>query len=236
MNKDKNKPPDNGQDKYASLLDDDKIISLIDSAKNVVLKNLLKKIKDAEPLAAHEVKLLKEFEAELKARQSGTGRRLLSTQKQLAEYLGKATRTVSYYKSKNMPVNPDGTYDLDAIDAWIEARTKKGIGQPHGERPDSGDKSGWEAVYKEMKARLAELELQKYKGEVISLDEVRRQWVNRIIEVKTALLSLPRKLPPLLEGKEKRDMEAIIEDEVRFILERFSRPGGKLKKEVYHDK
>ena len=229
MNNGKNKPPDKGQDDLHGILDDDKIISLIDSAKSVVLKNLLKKIKDAEPLAAHEVKLLKDFETELKARQSGTGRRIISTQKQLAEYLGRSERTISYYKNQGMPVSPDGTYDLDAIDVWIEARNKKGIGQPHGERPDSGDKSGWEAVLKEMKAQIAELELKKLKGELISLDDVRRQWVNRIIEVKTALLSLPRKIPPLLEGKEKRDMEAILEQEVRFILERFSRTGGHLK-------
>ena len=211
-----------------SSIDIEKAITLIDSAKGVVLKNLLEKIKDEKPLAAHEVKLLKEFEQELKAQQAGTGRRILSTQTLLSKYLRKSYRSVSYYKNQGMPVNPDGTYDLDAIDAWFEARDKKGIGQPHGERPESGDKSGWEAVYKEMKARIAELELKKLKGELISLDEVRRQWVNRIIEVKTALLSLPRKIPPLLEGKEKRDMEAIIESEVRFILERFARPGGKL--------
>ena len=229
MNKDKNKPPDKDLDALHSILDDDKIISLIDSAKTVVLKTLLQRIKDGEALAAHDVKLLKDFETELKARQSGTGRRIISTQKQLAEYLGRSERTISYYKNQGMPLNPDGTYDLDAIDAWIEARTKKGIGQPHGERPDPGDKLGWEAVYKEMKARLAELELKKFQGELISLDDVRRQWINRIIEVKTALLSLPRKIPPLLEGKEKRDMEAILEDEVRFILERFSRSDGHLK-------
>jgi len=218
-NNDNAKPP----------IDIEKAITLIDSAKGVVLKNLLEKIKNGEPLAAHELKLLNDYEAELKAKQSGTGRRIVATQKQLAEYLGRSERTISYYKNQGMPVNPDGTYDLDAIDAWIEAREKKGIGQPHGERPESGDKSGWEAVYKEMKARLAELELKKFQGEVISLEEVRRQWINRIIEVKTALLSLPRKIPPLLEGKEKRDMEAIIENEVRFILERFSRSGGALK-------
>ena len=112
-----------------SAIDIEKAINLIDSAKSVVLRNLLEKIKDEESLAAHEVKLLKEFEHELKAKQSGTARRIVKSQKQVAEYLCRSERTISYYKNQGMPVNPDGTYDLDAIDTWIEVRQGKGIGQ-----------------------------------------------------------------------------------------------------------
>lgn len=207
----------------------EKILSLVDTAKKSVFIQILNKVNDKETLTAHELKTLKEFEAEFRAKQDGTGRRIVGTQKEVAEYLGRAERTIAYYKNQGMPANPDGTYDLDAIDAWVESRNSKGTGQPHGKHPDSGDKSGWEAIYKEMKARLAEMELNKLKGELISLDEVKRQWIGRIVEVKAALLSLPRKLPPLLEGKEKRDIEAILDSEVRFILERFSRTGGHLR-------
>ena len=216
--------------KDKSPIDIEKALELIDTAKGAVLRNLLEKIRDGKELAAHEIKLLNEFETKFQADQSMAGRRIVKSQKDVAEYLGKSERSIAYYKSQyDLPVNPDGTYDLDAIDTWVESRKENGIGQPHG-KPESGDKSGWEAIYKEMKARLAELEFNQKKGELISLADVKSQWTTRIIEVKNALLALPRKLPPLLEGKEKRDMEAIMEQELRFILERFSREGGKLKK------
>ncbi len=192
------------------------------------LRNILSKLQDGQPLSAHERKRLDDSLAQYQASKSEAGRRVVGSQKDVAQYLGKAERTVAYYKSQGMPVNTDGTYDLDAIDAWVDARLHKGVNQPHGEAPESGDKSGWEAIYKEMKARIAELDLKERQGQLISLDEVRSQWVGRIIEVKTALMSVPRKLPPLLEGKEKRDMEAILEAELRYILERFARLGGHL--------
>jgi len=207
----------------------DKLLSLIDSAKGNVFKTLLEKIKAGESLAGHELKLFEKVETEIKAKRAGESRRVIKTQKELAAYLSRSERTVAYYKNQGMPVNLDGTYDLDAIDAWLDDRKDKGIGQPHGEKPSTGDKSGWEAVYKEMKARIAELELKKLSGELISREEVNQQFVGRIIEVGRALSALSRKLPPLLEGKEKRDMEEIINGEIRIIRERFARPGGTLK-------
>jgi phage terminase Nu1 subunit (DNA packaging protein) len=207
----------------------DKLLSLIDSTKGDVFKSLLDKLKKGDSLAGHELKLLEKVESEIKAKKAGESRRVIKTQKALAEYLSRSERTIAYYKNQGMPVNLDGTYDLDAIDAWFDDRKEKGTGQPHGGKPDTGDKSGWEAVYKEMKARIAELELRKLSGELISREEVYQQFVARILEIGRALSALSRKLPPLLEGKEKRDMEEIIEGETRIIRERFARPGGHLK-------
>jgi phage terminase Nu1 subunit (DNA packaging protein) len=204
------------------------IIAGLEQATQADLRNILAKLQRGEALSAHERKRLDDSLAKYRAQQSGVGSRIVASQKEVAEYLGKGVRTIAYWKAKGMPVNPDGTYDLDSIDAWMDARVRKGIGQPHGEAPESGDKRGWEAIYKEMKARIAELDLQERQGQLISLEEVRSQWVSRIIEVKTALLGLPRKLPPLLAGKEKRDIEAVLEAELRYILERFSRSGGHL--------
>jgi len=47
--------------------------------------------------------------------------------KLLEIYLCRSERSIMNYKKHGMPVNPDGTYDLDKIDAWVETRQKKNI-------------------------------------------------------------------------------------------------------------
>jgi hypothetical protein len=60
---------------------------------------------------------------------------------------------------------------------------------------------------------------------LIRADAVHDEWVNRIIELKTGLLSFSKKLPPLLEGLGKREMQIILEQEIRFLLLQYSRDG-----------
>jgi len=202
-----------------------KLLELIDSGKKAIVREILRKISEGEALKSHEVSTLKEFEAEIKARKAGPGRRLVSTQKELAEYLGRSIRSVGYYINRGLPVNPDGAYDLDAVDAWFEEQNQNGKGLPHG-RPESGDKTGWNAIEREFKAKFAEWKYNEAVGNSIPRTKVITFWIQRIVEVKAKLLALPRKLPPLLEGKEKRDMEAILFDEIYDILTQFARPGG----------
>jgi hypothetical protein len=163
----------------------------------------------------------------------------------LAKYLGRSLRQVNYYKNPRnkraeaLP-NPllDGSYYKDEIDAWVENREKKRTGQkrqqdrynPTGKidyefSNDLEKKLKFEADLKESKAQIEQLRLEEIQGELIRADAVHDEWVNRIIELKTGLLSFSKKLPPLLEGLGKREMQIILEQEIRFLLLQYSRDG-----------
>jgi len=186
-------------------------------------------VKSGRALSAHETKLLEGYEAEYKAKQAGDGRRLVGSQRDLAEYLGKSERMISNYKRAGLPQNDDGTFDLDAIDEWFAMREGRGIASPTQDgKPQTGDYVGWRSFLTEIKARIAETELAKIQGALISKEDVELQRVARISEVKTALIGLERKLPPLLEGHDKRTMEQVIHREIEDILNRFARPYGGL--------
>jgi len=47
----------------------------------------------------------------------------------------------------------------------------------------------------------------------------------RVAEVTAGLNALSSRLPPMLEGKDKREMQEIIEEEIRFLRESYARAG-----------
>jgi len=208
-----------------SPIDIEKALELIGTAKGAVLKNILNKIKDGISIPAHEQKLLDQYEVQFRTEQTGLGRRTVGSQKDVAEYLGKSVRTIAYYKSsQNMPVNPDGTYDLDAIDAWVETQKKNGVGQPHGQSEDQpGDKLFWEGFYREYRGRREKLEYLKLKGELISKDIVDNLLETRAVEFKRALMERGRRLSLRLTNKTAEECQKILEDDTNFILNTYSR-------------
>ena len=206
--------------------DDEKFIGLLGKAKKAFFVNLLKKIQNGKTLAAHEQKIFEEFEAHYNKKQDGTGRRILSSQKELAEYLGRATRTIAYYKNKGMPVNLDGTYDLDDIDTWIKDRNNKGIGQPHGDPVDEGEEGGkqfWDTFYREFRGKREELLFKQLKGELIPKNLVDDLLETRALEFKKALAERNRRLSLKCAHKTSEEIQEILNDDTQFILQTYSR-------------
>ncbi|MBW1799372.1 MAG: hypothetical protein JRJ85_01450 [Deltaproteobacteria bacterium] len=206
--------------------DDEKFIGLLGKAKKAFFLNLLKKIQSGKTLAAHEQKIFEEFEAHYNKSQAGPGKRILSNQKELAEYLGRSTRMISYYKSEGMPVNLDGTYDLDDIDTWWETRNKKGIGQPHGEPVDEGEvggKSFWDTFYREFRGKREELLFKQLKGELIPKSLVDDLLETRAVEFKKALAERNRRLSLKCAHKTSEEIQKLLDDDTQFILQTYSR-------------
>lgn len=220
MNSNNNKKPDNNEDSDVDLG-----LELIDAAKRANLRNILNKINKQETLTAHEVKLLNDFEARFKAEQSGAGRRVVGTQKEVAEYLGRSTRTVSYYKTKGMPVNVDGTYDLDQIDEWVKEQGKKGIGQPHGDpsEEEGTGKHHWDVFYREFRGKREKLLYKQLKGDLILKKLVNELLETRAVEFRRALMEQDRRLALKLAYKDEKECARILKEDRIFILETYSR-------------
>ncbi|HSW63655.1 MAG TPA: hypothetical protein VLH56_10165 [Dissulfurispiraceae bacterium] len=111
-------------------------------------------------------------------------------------------------------ITGNGLYDLKAVYQWRMTITG---GQEFNERKLSA-----EVRTKEHKARVAEIELAQLEGSLISRDEVIARSTRQINVVKASLLTLPKQLPPALDGKDKREWSSVIFKHVETILKRFS--------------
>lgn len=145
---------------------------------------------------------------------------ILVSRKQVADFFEVAPNTISHWKRQGLDAEVKrGVYDLKKVfDWWLEHRVVQ-------DKDAKAKKDKWEAELKEAKAQLEKLKLERERGELIPRVEIAKLWAARVHEVKTGLLSLVRKLPPRLEGLTKREMAAVIEDEIYALLELYARQG-----------
>jgi phage terminase Nu1 subunit (DNA packaging protein) len=78
-----------------------------------------------------------------------------------------------------------------------------------------------QAREREAKAELSQLELERRQGELIKVEDVRRQWSSRLIEFKAAMLELPTRAAFRFTDA---DIRIYVEEELNsFVVETLSR-------------
>ena len=153
---------------------------------------------------------------------------------ELAAHYGKSVRTVYRWIDQGMPALPDGSYDLDAVDAW--RRMRKGGGSAKaadaGFTPDAppdkpqvfDDKDFWDKESKKEQALYRQWKRRKDQGEYIKWSVIEERIIARILEVKTFMFGFERTLPPLLINcRTDRQMSDVIRKELRKGFEQFSK-------------
>jgi len=174
--------------------------------------HLLEKIQKGKSLSSRELRELEKFEG------TPLPPGVVKTQEEVAKAFHVSTRTVQYWTRDGMPRTKKGFYDLIEVQAWREIKkqqrnkTKKTIG-----------KEDWNAKYRKYKAQLAEIELKKAYGQVVSRKEVEKGQVARILVVKRALLSLPKVVAPVISGMEPREIQVYLTAKIKEIIEQFSK-------------
>ena len=146
---------------------------------------------------------------------------ILTTQKDVAAVFGVNLRSVRNWTQDGMP-GTTGNYDLREIIKWwaqsadrVRHMRGKGI-------PIAGDGVDWDDRYREMRARLAELDLKLKTGELLPREDVEAGQVKKIQAVKSAFLFLPQKLAPRLFGQEIPDIEREVREEIEDIIRGFA--------------
>ena len=189
-----------------------KKIDLVEIAKKKRHVALVEKVSKGISLNGQELRELQQFERG--DAPPGTAR----TEEEVARHFGVSTRTVQYWKKDAMPVCPDGTYDLEAISEWRLTKIQE-------RSPDSSDRAKWESEYRKNKALMAEIQLKKELGQLVTRDEVEEGRVRRILTIKKALLSLPPRLAPQVVNVDVKTAEAIIRKRIEEIISDFARGG-----------
>lgn len=137
------------------------------------------------------------------------------TQRAVAAHLGVSVRTVQYWIREGMPVRPDGKYDLEAISEWKIQRMA--------ENTKPKDPQDPEVRYRTAKAKTAEIQLAKLMGELLPREEVEAQWLNVLMALKKNMLALPKSLAPRLARLEAKEVQTILSQHVRRMIETFQK-------------
>ena len=77
----------------------------------------------------------------------------------------------------------------------------------------------------DLQVQNLDIEIKQKTGEWIPRDEIRSAWTQRVAEVRSGLMALKHRLPPLLEGKTQQEMREAIDAEIFSLLDNFCRTG-----------
>jgi len=137
---------------------------------------------------------------------------------QVADFFGVTVKCVADWHKAGCPKVRYGVSNLKAVYDW---------------RSDNIEvRDGDSATLTELKAENLRIRNERdraltdqVKGRLVSLEEVRSEWMKVIMEFRQASLALPVRLPPVLEGKGPDDMRATIKEHVYAMLTALARPG-----------
>ena len=136
---------------------------------------------------------------------------------QLCKVFGVSRQAVLLWPKSGCPRNADKTFSLTAVIAWHEARA---IEQAEAQFTPSEDDTNpdvrrWQAA----RADLKELELQRTRGELVSVALVESQVGEAYDMTRTSIMGLAQTLPPRLDGLDAGRMSVEIEGHCRETLE-----------------
>lgn len=134
------------------------------------------------------------------------------TKRDLALALRKSVRTIGYWITDGMPVLPDGNYHIADVLEWHISRNQK----PEKETPE------WEKILNESKAERAQIELQKIKGDLVNKHEYEREQIKKIVALKRALLTLPKKISMKIVGLNEKRTYEILNHEIKMMIKSFA--------------
>lgn len=141
---------------------------------------------------------------------------------ELAKVLGVSDRTVRHWAaSTDMPKLARNKYDLVAVVPWFVQRE---IAERLPACSDESRLLRAQADERIAKARMAQLRTQQAEGDLLEKAEVERQWIERVVAVKTALRQLGLILGNRVVGLEDPvAVQEVVDGEVYQCLLRFAR-------------
>jgi len=138
----------------------------------------------------------------------------------VAKFFDTTSKTILKWKEAGCPQVKRGQWNLKDVFIWWRENIATDPGSEEDETLAEARRRYWAA-----KAGNEELKEQQTKGELISKDDVVKQWSQRMAEFKNGCFNLVSALPPLLEGKSQSEMRQIIYDFVWKMFDNVCRTG-----------
>jgi phage terminase Nu1 subunit (DNA packaging protein) len=129
---------------------------------------------------------------------------------------------LSRWHQKGCPKLSRGVFSFPLVVEWwalniYEARLER-------EGIDESLKTARQKYWK-AKAEKEEINVSLTKGELIPKKKLAEIWGARVVEVKQGLLNLADRLPPVLEGKSQQEIKSAVRQEMKRLLNMYSRDG-----------
>jgi len=142
--------------------------------------------------------------------------------KDLAEFFGVTVRTVANWHENGCPQVSRGKWNLKVVfDWWWD-----NIAQSRAVE-ESGDESMNEAkrLYWWQKAEGEKIKNEQLRENLVSWEDIDKEWAGRVAVVTSGLEAFADRLPPILDGKPRKEMREIIKGEVRLLRDAYAREG-----------
>jgi transposase len=147
----------------------------------------------------------------------------------VAKHFQVSSRTIYKWIGKGFPHRNKKEFSRRACELWHYQQKEAGaLAESAGPSPAGGEpaadlRAHWSKREIQARAELKEMEVARMRAELIPVKEVETRTVYKILACKNRLLSFSRSLPPLLVGKNEREISAIVDEQVRQLLLAFSR-------------
>lgn len=135
-----------------------------------------------------------------------------SSLRELAGQLGISYERARRLRKNGLQVKPDGTYDLSEARMFDAARRARTPGL------ETEGMVAWNNRLRKAKALQAERDLVRSLERVVDVDEVRRQWHARMVQIKNRLTDIGRELAPHLAHRGPQEVLAIMDQHILQIL------------------
>jgi phage terminase Nu1 subunit (DNA packaging protein) len=212
----------------------DKVDALLESGKKARLRmyhGLLARVAAGQMLSSADIKTLKALEQDISDqqeidqsddKQAITAINIILNTTETAAFFGVTTRSVQNWAKAGCPQRKRGHWNLKAVyDWWWEY-----IGQDRAEA-DIGDASINEAKrhYWWAKSKTEEIKNEQLIDRLITWEQIEKEWAGRVAVVAAGLTAMIDRLPPLLVGRDRREMRAIVKQEVLVLRKSYARKG-----------
>jgi hypothetical protein len=147
-------------------------------------------------------------------------------QKEICELFGVTRMSISRWTREGLPRNPNGTYPAPRCVAWLLNRLEERLErQAEEEGPETAESARWLAAFRRERYKLSKLERRQREGGLVPWSEIIPAWQSRVGVVTSGLEAFADRLSPLLAGKGRDDIHAILKAEVRELRLAYARDG-----------
>lgn len=199
----------------------DEILELGKRAKLKVYHDFLQQIKEGKSLSPGELRVFNALEAEFEQAEQAkkTPVNLILSTSQVAAFFDVTRHAVQKWLKAACPKIKHGQLDLKAVfDWWFENIAESKI-------PDTEKIQELKAQHLTERIRGERLKNAQTEGTLFDQDTVVTEWAARVAVVTSGLTAFADRLPPLLEGKGRIEMQEIIKKEVWELRDSYYRKG-----------
>jgi len=140
-------------------------------------------------------------------------RRIVKSVRAVADHFGKDLSTIKRWKrDPDFPKLENGSYDLDAIDDWLERRAERTGRKQKGKESEAHHVvAGGELSIQD---QIRKLKLDKEMGQLVSVDEVEREMMRTQSFAVSELHNIPAKVESRLPGDLRPEVISMIREAI----------------------